>query len=120
MRLVFLILFVSLFLSGCLINQESKKVFEFKVKIAGELPENFKKKIKMALAKYEATKISAVKKTVVQEHPLDFPKLQNKEVNIFEISLIPLGVDTPWYELGRWPPDAPGFFDYCKIKKIRC
>ena len=66
---------------------ESKKVFEFKVKIAGELPENFKKKIKMALAKYEATKISAVKKTVVQEHPLDFPKLQNKEVNIFEISL---------------------------------
>ena len=41
----------------------------------------------MALAKYEATKISAVKKTVVQEHPLDFPKLQNKEVNIFEISL---------------------------------
>ena len=41
----------------------------------------------MALAKYEATKISAVKKTVVQEHPLDFPKLQNKEVHIFDISL---------------------------------
>ena len=66
---------------------ESKRVFEFKVKIAGELPEGFKKKVKMALAKYEATKISAVKKTVVQEHPLDFPKLQNKEVHIFDISL---------------------------------
>ena len=43
---------------------ESKRVFEFKVKIAGELPEGFKKKVKMALAKYEATKISAVKKTI--------------------------------------------------------
>ena len=28
---------------------ESKRVFEFKVKIAGELPEGFKKKVKMDL-----------------------------------------------------------------------
>ena len=64
---------------------ESKRTYEFKVGVAGDLPEGFEDKMETALQKFACTKMSAGKKTPIQERPLDFPQLENTEVTYFEI-----------------------------------
>lgn len=64
---------------------ESKKVYPFRVKVAGELSKDLTKRVKEALAKYDCTKVSAAKRTPIQESPLDFPDLKNIEVHTFEV-----------------------------------
>jgi hypothetical protein len=64
---------------------ESKKYWNFKVKIAGELPENFETKFKNVLEKYNG-KIDSKSKTPIQKTPLDFPKLENREVHMFLVT----------------------------------
>lgn len=66
---------------------ESKKTYSFKIGVAGDLPENFESRMKTALEKYSVEKISAGKKTPIQERPLDFPQLQNMEVTYFEVDV---------------------------------
>lgn len=66
---------------------ESKKVYPFRVKIAGELPENFEEKFKMALEKFSVNSFEKTKSTPIQESPIDFPNHSNIAVSIFEISL---------------------------------
>lgn len=66
---------------------ESKKTYEFKIGVAGELPDGFENRMKTALEKFSVEKISSGKKTPIQERPLDFPQLQNTEVTYFEVEL---------------------------------
>ena len=66
---------------------EAKKVYPFKIGIAGELPEGCEDMMKTCLEKYGVNNISAGKKTPIQERPLDFPQLQNMEVTYFETEL---------------------------------
>jgi len=66
---------------------ESKKVYEFKIGIAGELPEGCEQTMKTALEKFQVENMSAGKKTPIQERPLDFPQLQNMEVTYYEVSV---------------------------------
>ena len=66
---------------------ESKKVYPFKVGVAGELPEGFADRLETALQKYDVVKMSTGKKTPIQERPLDFPQLQNTEVTYFEVEV---------------------------------
>jgi hypothetical protein len=66
---------------------ESKKTYEFKIGVAGELPEGFEDRLETALQKYSVVKMSSGKKTPIQERPLDFPQLQNMEVTYFEVEL---------------------------------
>lgn len=66
---------------------ESKKTYEFKIGIAGELPEGCVDKMEMALQKYQLENISAGKKTPITERPLDFPQLQNIEVTYFDATV---------------------------------
>ena len=66
---------------------ESKKTYEFKIGVAGPLPEGFADRMETALQKYNVIKMSAGKKTPIQERPLDFPQLQNMEVTYFEASV---------------------------------
>lgn len=66
---------------------ESKKTYEFKVGVAGELPEGFEDRMEIGLKKYGLTAVSTGKKTPIQERPLDFPQLQNMEVTYFDIEL---------------------------------
>jgi hypothetical protein len=66
---------------------ESKKVYPFKIGVAGPLPEGFSEKLEMSLKKYDISKISTGKKTPIQERPLDFPQLQNTEVTYFDVEL---------------------------------
>ena len=64
---------------------ESVKTYEFKIKIAGDLPEGFDKAMKTALMKYDCASVSKGKRIPIQEAPLDFPSLKNMNVTIFDI-----------------------------------
>jgi hypothetical protein len=65
---------------------ESAKVYTFKVKIAGALPENFQSTLKDKLSDVACAKIEQSKKTPIQTTPLDFPELKNAEVHVFELA----------------------------------
>ena len=65
---------------------ESKKTYEFKIGVAGELPENFEDMLETSLQKYGCSQIAAGKKTPIQSLPLDFPALSNEEVTIFDVT----------------------------------
>lgn len=64
---------------------ESKKVYEFKVKVAGDCPKDCAKKIKEALAQYSVTSCSSGKSTPIQESNVDFPELKNVGMTVFDV-----------------------------------
>ena len=65
---------------------ESTKSYDYKIKVAGELPEGFANKMETALQKFDLAKMSAGKKTPIMTMPLDFPQLSNEEVTIFDVT----------------------------------
>jgi len=67
---------------------ESKKVYSFKVGVAGDLPEGFADTMETALQKYNVSSMTAGKRTPIQERPLDFPQLENCNVTYYEVDLI--------------------------------
>jgi hypothetical protein len=69
------------------ILNESKKTYEFKIGVAGELPEGFADTLETAMKRFSVTNMSNGKKTPIQERPLDFPQLQNTEVTYFEVEV---------------------------------
>ena len=66
---------------------ESKKTYEFKIGIAGDQPDGCEDMLETGLQKFGITKMSAGKKTPIQERPLDFPQLENTEVHYYEVEL---------------------------------
>jgi len=66
---------------------ESKKTYEFKIGIAGELPEGIEDRLETAFQKYSVVNMSAAKRTPITERPLDFPQLQNVEVTYYEVEV---------------------------------
>jgi hypothetical protein len=66
---------------------ESKKTYQFKIGVAGPLPEGFEDHMETSLKKFKVLNMSSGKKTPIQERPLDFPQLQNMEVTYFETEL---------------------------------
>lgn len=66
---------------------ESKKTYEFKVKIAGDLPAECYEDLKSALEKFAIVSISKGKRTPIQEVPLDFPVLKNMPVTIYDLEI---------------------------------
>jgi len=66
---------------------ESKKIYEFKVKIAGDLPPGFENDVKLGLDKFDVQSISKPKRTPIQESPIDFPNVKFSEVSVFEVAL---------------------------------
>lgn len=65
---------------------EATKSYDYKVKVAGTIADDFKNRMETALQKFELAKMSAGKKTPIQSVPLDFPALSNEEVTIFDIT----------------------------------
>lgn len=65
---------------------ESTKEYNYKIKVAGDLSEDFGSKLELSLRKYEVKTLSKGKKTPIQEMPLDFPHLKNQAVTIFELT----------------------------------
>lgn len=64
---------------------ESKKVYSFKVKVAGELPEKFQEGLKNRLNRCNVMTLEKLTTTPIQKLPLDFPGMENKEVHIYEV-----------------------------------
>ena len=52
---------------------ESKKVYDFKVKVAGDVPESFQENLKTALERCKVLKLEKISTTPIQSLPLDFP-----------------------------------------------
>jgi hypothetical protein len=65
---------------------ESTKSYDYKIKVAGNLDSDFASKLESALAKFELANISAGKKTPIMTMPLDFPRLSNEEVTIYDVT----------------------------------
>ncbi|MEI7675108.1 MAG: hypothetical protein WCI60_05270 [bacterium] len=66
---------------------ESKRTYDFKVKIAGGFAPEQEASMKTLLDKYKVVNFKKSGQTPVQSFPLDFPRLTNTEVNIYEVSV---------------------------------
>ena len=64
---------------------ESKKVYSFKVKVAGEVPENFAKDLKSRLHEKEVVTFENMTKLPVRKVPMDFPQLSDMDVHVFDV-----------------------------------
>ena len=65
---------------------ESSKSYDYKIKVAGQIADDFANKMETALAKFDVANMSAGKKTPIMTMPLDFPMLSNEEVTIFDVT----------------------------------
>ena len=65
---------------------EAAKSYDYKIKVAGTIADDFKNRMETALAKFEVAKMSAGKKTPIMTLPLDFPALSNESVTIFDVT----------------------------------
>ena len=66
---------------------ESKKSYEFKVKIAGEQKKEYCEGIKKALAQFKVESCSTGKSIPIQETQIDFPEKKNVGVTIYDVNL---------------------------------
>ena len=69
---------------------ESKKKYDFRIKIAGEMTTEQEDSMKRLLGRFTVDNtLSGFKKskTPIQALPLDFPQVKNCEVNIYEVVL---------------------------------
>ena len=74
---------------------ESTKSYDYKVKVAGMIADDFASRMETALQKFEVAKMSAGKKTPIMTLPLDFPALSNESVTIFDVTTnYPVAVNT--------------------------
>ena len=64
---------------------ESKRVYEFKVKIAGECPKDCHSQIKTALSQFHVESCSTGKRTPIQETHKEFPDHKNVNVTLFDV-----------------------------------
>ena len=65
---------------------ESKRVYEFKVKIAGDCPKDCSTQLKAALAQFHVASVSAGKSTPIQERQSEFPEHKNVGMTIFDVA----------------------------------
>jgi len=66
---------------------ESKKAYEFKIKIAGDCPKDCVSRIKEALSIYKVESCSKGKGVPITEKQVDFPQLENVGVTIYNVTL---------------------------------
>jgi hypothetical protein len=64
---------------------ESKKTYTFKVKIAGDCPDNCTDAIKRALSEFEVATVSAGKRTPITASHTEFPNHKNIAVSLFDV-----------------------------------
>jgi hypothetical protein len=65
---------------------ESQHTYDFKVRLACELPDDMMGKIKTVLEAYKVSSVSKPKRLPIQETP-EFPSLGPVEINMFDVSL---------------------------------
>ena len=65
---------------------ESSKSYDYKIKIAGDPKDIDKNALETALQKFDLASMSAGKSTPIMTLPLDFPRLSNESVTIFDVT----------------------------------
>jgi hypothetical protein len=70
-----------------LAESKEEKKYSFKIKIAGDLPENCEDVMETALQKFQVAKFAKTKTTPIQAKLRDFPTLENAQVNVFDVEL---------------------------------
>jgi hypothetical protein len=65
---------------------ESKKDYNFVVKIAGSLPDDFEGTLKSKLEQFHVLSFVKTTTTPIQKQPIDFPNKSNCEVHVFAIT----------------------------------
>ena len=65
---------------------ESNKSYDYKIKIAGDSKSIDKNALETALQKFDLASMSAGKTTPIMTMPLDFPRLSNESVTIFDVT----------------------------------
>jgi hypothetical protein len=65
---------------------ESKKVYEFKVKIAGDHAKDAVAQIKAALAEFHVATVSSGRTTPISERQSDFPEHRNTQMTVYDIT----------------------------------
>ena len=65
---------------------ESHRTYDFRIRIAGELPKDFNNRLKTVLEAYNLVSSEAVKRLPIQESPL-FPNAGPVEVNVVDVKL---------------------------------
>ena len=65
---------------------ESTKSYDYKIKIAGEPKDIDINALESALQKFDLASMSAGKSTPIMTMPLDFPRLSNESVTIFDVT----------------------------------
>tara|TARA_B100001564_G_C20451997_1_gene583885 strand:- start:182 stop:793 length:612 start_codon:yes stop_codon:yes gene_type:complete len=65
---------------------ESTKSYDYRIKIAGEPKDIDKNALESALQKFDLASMSAGKSTPIMTLPLDFPRLSNEQVTIFDVT----------------------------------
>jgi hypothetical protein len=63
---------------------ESKRTYAFKIKVAGDLPENFSENLRAAVSKFSVANLSKGKTSPIQGTQQDFPLLKNESVTVFD------------------------------------
>lgn len=91
---------------------ESKKTYEFKIKIAGDLDEGFKTKLKSAMERFSVVKMDNGKRLPIAERHLDFPELENTNVTVFNVEV---NYPTTTQVLENYVSQVCG----CELAKIR-
>jgi hypothetical protein len=66
---------------------ESKRQYDFKVKVAGEFTTEQESSLKSLLDRYALSGFKKSATTPIQALPLDFPQVKNCEVSIYEVTL---------------------------------
>jgi len=65
---------------------ESKRVYEFKVKIAGDHAKDAVEQIKAALAEFHVAKVSSPRATPIQERQTEFPEHRNTQMTVYDVA----------------------------------
>lgn len=67
---------------------ESSNTYRFRIKIAGDLPDDAMERLEMSLERHSLENISQPRTTPIQENPMGFsPSISNVEVNIIDIEI---------------------------------
>lgn len=66
---------------------ESVKKYDFKIKVASDVSTECETRLKGLLERYSVANFKKTGKTPIQDLPLDFPKVKNTEVSIYEVTL---------------------------------
>ena len=96
---------------------ETKQTYDFKIKIAGDCPEDCESKIKESLSKYEVASCSQGKRTPIQETHTDFPEHKNVNITIYDVCT---NYPATGAEIRASIAEALGMSDSCiKVRNVR-